>query len=384
MFNRDIWILLAATFLYISSPNLINPVIAGYAGTLGASAAIEGIVGGVMYIGSLCFRPFAGNWADRISKYKLTMIGLIIMLIACAGYYVSVNPMMLIIARIINGIGYCICSISITTWISDLFPANKTGSGMGFYGMVTALGMAIGPSVSVYLNSRIDMRMIFAIAAGCLVLCMVLIQFINNRGKVPAKAKEKERKDRKMEVVLPSAIPLAVIISLFIIPFFASESLLVNYVQEMNLPIHAALFFPVYSVVLIVLRLILKDWFDRLPFKVFLYSSAISSLVSLICMTFMRSDWVMFIGAAAMAGGYGIMSSECQSTAILIAGPEKKGLANSTYYIGIDLGLILGPIIGGQILQSFPVPDFYPFLMITVPLILLVYFLNRKELANVH
>lgn len=39
--------------------------------------------------------------------------------------------------------------------------------------------------------------------------------------------------------------------------------------------------------------------------------------------------------ALFMAGGYGIMCSVCQSTAILLAGPEHRGLANSTYYIRI-------------------------------------------------
>lgn len=39
--------------------------------------------------------------------------------------------------------------------------------------------------------------------------------------------------------------------------------------------------------------------------------------------------------ALFMAGGYGIMCSVCQSTAILLAGPERRGLANSTYYIRI-------------------------------------------------
>ena len=30
-------------------------------------------------------------------------------------------------------------------------------------------------------------------------------------------------------------------------------------------------------------------------------------------------------------------------------GKEKRGLANSTYYIGLDLGMTLGPLIGGAL-----------------------------------
>ena len=48
-----------------------------------------------------------------------------------------------------------------------------------------------------------------------------------------------------------------------------------------------------------------------------------------------------------MAGGYGIMCSASQSAAILLAGSDKRGIANSTYYVGLDLGAALGAIIGG-------------------------------------
>lgn len=48
-----------------------------------------------------------------------------------------------------------------------------------------------------------------------------------------------------------------------------------------------------------------------------------------------------------MAGGYGIMCSVSQAAAVTITGAERRGLANSTYYIGLDLGMALGPILGG-------------------------------------
>lgn len=87
----------------------------------------------------------------------------------------------------------------------------------------------------------------------------------------------------------------------------------------------------------------------------------------------------MFFAAAFMAGGYGIMCSVCQSTAILLAGKEKRGLANSTYYIGLDLGMALGPIIGGLLYEHLDIRFFYPVLSLTVPLALATYWLNRRK-----
>ena len=78
-----------------------------------------------------------------------------------------------------------------------------------------------------------------------------------------------------------------------------------------------------------------------------------------------------------MAGGYGRMCSICQSTAILLAGKEKRGLANSTYYIGLDLGMALGPAIGGFLFGNLNLSLFYPALLLTVPLAIIVYFVVK-------
>lgn len=73
-----------------------------------------------------------------------------------------------------------------------------------------------------------------------------------------------------------------------------------------------------------------------------------------------------------MAGGYGIICSVAQSTAILMAGKGKRGLANSTYYIGLDMGMALGPLLGGVIYGELNVKYFYMVFLFTIPIILIM------------
>ena len=84
-----------------------------------------------------------------------------------------------------------------------------------------------------------------------------------------------------------------------------------------------------------------------------------------------------------MAGGYGIMCSVSQSAAILLAGSEKRGIANSTYYVGLDLGAALGAIIGGVLYGAADIRLFYPILLICPVLCVAVYFIFRKKLERV-
>ena len=236
-----------------------------------------------MNVCSFFCRPFVGNLADRVSKYKLSFIG----------------------------------------------------SGMGIYGTINVLGMAVAPAVGVALYEKAGYRVSFLLAAGFAVLTSVMIQFVHDKGEavLPSAAGGDSRTHKKTEPVDKKVIPIAVIIMLFAIPYCATQSFLVSYVKARQIPVAVSLFFPLYA-------------------------------------------------AAFMASGYGMMCSVCRSTAILLAGKNKRGLANSTYYIGLDLGMSFDPMIGGLLFGSMDIRAFYLVLTATVPAGLIVYWINRHKLAK--
>lgn len=118
--KHDITLILLSSFFYMASPMLITPLIAGYSESLGASAAVMGLIGGLMNICSLFCRPFVGNLADQISKFKLSFFGALFISIACIGYILAWNPAVIVISRIINGVGFSCCSVCMSTWMSNL------------------------------------------------------------------------------------------------------------------------------------------------------------------------------------------------------------------------------------------------------------------------
>lgn len=365
MYPKDIMLVLTATFFYMSSPMLVTPLITGFAENIGATAAVMGFVGGLMNLVSLFCRPLAGNLADRLSKYKVSFIGGVFMTAACVGYVFAPNEAVLVISRIINGFGFACCSVCMSTWMSNMLPKEKVGSGMGVYGTMNALGMALAPAIGVSVYQRFGYRTAFVIALVFSAAIMIVIQFIGDKGE-PEETLTEEKKH--FELIDVRVIPISFIIMLFAIPYCATQSFLVTYTEVRKLTVTVSMFFPFYAVVLIILRLTLRNLFDKLPFGVFLGASCVCELIAILLLAVMRNNVMMFLAAAFLAGGYGIMSSVCQSTAILLAGKEKRGLANSTYYIGLDLGMTLGPMIGGALYGGLDIRLFYPVLMVTMPL----------------
>lgn len=380
LLTRDISLILAASFFYMACPMMVTPLIAGFSESLGASAVLMGLVGGMMNVVSLCCRPFVGNLADKISKYRLSTIGSLLMIVACVGYIFAPTPAVVVGARIINGVGFSLCSVCMATWISSLLPKERVGAGMGLYGTMNALAMAIAPALGIAVYGSLGYRAAFVLATVLAVAVVVTVQLVHDKGEVVQKSAPAKGRG---SFVAHDVLPVAAIIMLFAIPYCATQSFLVSYIAARDLAVHAGWFFPLYAIILLVLRLSLADLFDKKPFVFFLAGSSVSALIAILLLAVMQNNLVLFVAAAFMAGGYGIMCSVCQSTAILLVGEEKRGLANSTYYIGFDLGMALGPIIGGFLYGHVPLAYFYPVLALCVPASVIVYVLNRRRFRKV-
>jgi len=59
--------------------------------------------------------------------------------------------------------------------------------------------------------------------------------------------------------------------------------------------------------------------------------------------------------------GYGTLTSACQALSVLKAKPERRGLAISTYYFGMDAGNGVGMILNGVISKAFGFAEMYLF-----------------------
>lgn len=371
-YSRDILLILAASFFYFSCPMLVTPIITGFSGSLGASAALMGLIGGMMNICSLVCRPFAGNLADKISKRRLSIAGTWMMAAACLGYMLALTPNIVTAARVVHGVGFACCSVCMATWMSNLLPRDKIGSGMGLYGAMNALAMALAPALGIFAYRLFGYRAAFGVAMLLSLIGSFIIMLIKNDGTPERRPASGERRG-SFSFIHVKVVPVALIIMLFAVPYCATQSFIVGYTEARAMHVSVGLFFPSYAAVLLALRLCLKSYFDKLPFKTFLTASSASTVAAAACLTFMDGNAVLFLAAAFMAGSYGIMSSVCQSTAMLVAGPEKRGLANSTYYIGLDIGMIMGPLFGGLLFGHAPLPLFYPALALAVPLAAAVY-----------
>jgi len=403
LITRDVALVMLATFFFMTSNMVVNPVIAGYGESMGASGALMGVIAGAMSFVSLFCRPIAGNLSDLVSKRLLVAVGTALYIVAGVMYCCARSTGMLIAARMVNGLGFACGTVCLATWVSLLLPIRHMGAGMGLYGIVNALAIAVGPALGIRLQAAFGYRWTFVASLTLNICAFVTVLLVRNGGR-PARKADAMRSQEDLspavhdsptphkpghrlklrDLVEPRAIPLAAVFMMFAIPYFANQSFLVDYISARHLHVSSDLFFVFYAVALLLLRLSLRDLFDSKGFRFWLGVCSLMMLVMLASLTFMTNDWHLLAAGIAMAASYGLMSSVTQAQAVVVAGRARSGLANSTYYMGIDLGMTLGPVLAGVLYGHLPIAWFYPMFMLTMPAAWLIYLLFRDIIHSKH
>ena len=368
---------MAASFFFMFSTMFVNPLINGYAKELGASSAFAGIIVGIMSLAAMFLRPVAGNLTDKFSKYRLSFIGGVLIFIGVMGYVLTPSSGWLLLFRLINGTGYVLCTVCMTTWLAFLVPRQHVGEAMGFYGLMNALAMALAPAVSINIYQKIGYRTSLLASAVSALLMIVAIQFVGDHA-LPKKRVRTQKKSFK--IIQFNVLPVAILTTLFAIPYFVTQADIVAYVEQKHLTVAVGSYFLIYAIVLLIIRVGLKRYFDTVRFGVWFWLSLVSTAAYIILLAVMNNDWQMALAAALMASGYGIIYSVLQSTALLLAPIEEQGLASATFYLGLDIAMAFGPMISGVIDSVLPIEWFYPVELVLIPVILVVYFVWRKRL----
>jgi len=380
IYTHDVILIMDAAFFYMFSGMSTIPIVAGFAESVGASGIGMGIISALTTGIAVVCRPVIGNLSDRTRKIRLITVGCLLMLTASFGCVFVPKLWFLILMRCLHGGGYACCSIGMSTWLTMLLPKKKMGSGVGVYGTINALAMAIAPTIGIRSKELLGYRGSFLIAGISALVALILAWMIRDPGAPVCTDEKQQRAPRQL--VYPKALPIAAALALISIPYTANKSFLVSYVESTGLAVPPDLFFSVYAVTLVLLRISLRKLYDRVSYPVFLLLCSFAMLGSLVSLYFMKGLLLMLLGSVFMAGSYGIMYSVSQSASAAVAPAEQRGIAMGTYYLGLDFGSALGPIIGGYLYGNVDLQLFYPLLCVFAIGCIGMYFVCRRIYRN--
>ncbi|HEY6960449.1 MAG TPA: MFS transporter [Gaiellaceae bacterium] len=164
--SRKWWTLVAvcvATFMLLLDITIVNVALPAIQRALKASFSdLQWVVDAYALALATCVLT-AGALADLFGRKKLFLLGIALFTIASAACGLAWDPLFLIVARGVQGIGGAMMFATALALLSQEFHGRERGTAFGLWGAVIGAAVAIGPLAGGMLTSWISWRWIFLV-----------------------------------------------------------------------------------------------------------------------------------------------------------------------------------------------------------------------------
>lgn len=181
---RALYTLLSAAALTLLAVSMLNVSIPSMTKALGlTSSDVQWIMAGYTLIFGIALIP-AGRMGDTWGHRRLFVIGVAVFALSSLGAGLATTPLILILMRLLAGIGAAIISPQVLGLIQILFHGEERTRAYGSFGMIIGIATAIGPTMGgvliALLGTDLGWRAAFLINIPiCLVIIFVTYRTID-------------------------------------------------------------------------------------------------------------------------------------------------------------------------------------------------------------
>lgn len=374
-------------FVYLCMYLLIV-VIAGYSKSeYHASDSLAGLVVGLFIVGSLIGRFGTGKYVNTFGPKKILMFGVFCLVITQALYFIPGNIYFLMFVRLINGIATAIATTATGTIAAYVTPQTRKSEGISLFSLSLVLGTAVGPFFGILLLNAFSITLLFTLCIVLGILGLILSLFINIDFN-PTNKEQNSTSSNGFSIhnfIAKEAVPVAIVMLLVGITYAAILTYLQAFAEQRDLVSAASYFFIFYAVASLVTRPIAGRLMDSKNENVVVYPSFIALILSFICLMFSFNSGLLLLSGVLLGIGYGNLSSSMQAISIKVSPSFKYGLATSTYFIGLDVGIGFGPSFLGLFTHMISYSQIYGAMAILGILTTIVYFfVHGKKVKNTY
>ena len=385
LWTKDFLLFFGSSFFIGLNFYLLMTTMALYAmQQFAASEGLAGLASSIFVIGALMARILIGGIVEKFGRKKLLYSGLSLFMIATFLYFFSNSIIVLFIVRLLNGVAFGIAHTAMNTTVMDSLPQDRRGEGTGYFSLSSTGATAIGPFIGIWLMNHYDMQVIFVVASCIAVaaLLFALIATVKEADLTPEQRKAIPFSLKPDRLFAVEALPLAAVTIIMGICYSSIASFINVYAIEINLVTAASYFFIVYALFLFFSRPIAGKLLDAKGDNIVVYPAITFFALSLLCMSFANSAFMLLLAGALAAMGFGTYMSSVQVICAKVSPHHKMGLAISTFFIGLDFGVGVGPFLLGSIIPLVGYRHLYLILSLLVLCMLIVYYFIHGRTAS--
>jgi MFS family permease len=333
------------TFVFF---NLI-PTLPIYLSRLGSTEVEVGVLIGISAASSLVLRPFVGRALLKIPEKTFMIAGGALLAFTSAAYLLAPPFWPFLIVRVFQGIGFAFFSTASFTLIANISPVAHRGQTLGYFTLSFTLSGAFAPPLGMFLINHFSFPILFLVCSGLSLGSLLITHQLGRRQVAPLQDSSIEDGFLLSRGALPPSI-----IGFF--PFFIWGALTAFFpLYAINHGVaNPGFFFSTTAIILILSRSLGGKILDLHHREKVILPCLTSYIISMVILAFSKT-LPMFILVAVIYGiGPAFLTPALLAYALDRGGAP--GPTMGTFHAIGDLGISLGPVIMGIVIDSTSYP----------------------------
>lgn len=353
LFTPNFLFIWATAFFAFTSFHMLLPILPLYVVNIGGTESQVGLLMGALTVTSVTVRPWIGRKSDRRGKKMILVWGTLALLISAFSYVMAATVLLLLLLRLFHGAAWAATTTPSAALVADIAPPERRGEAMGWFGTGSSLAMAVAPLLAVFLNQTYGFNPTFLVGAGMAAIALAAASWVRDPARTvpggpPSSAIPPSGSPWRAIIYRPALAPA---IAMFVVTLTYGSMIsflpLLAYRNNMN----PGIFFSVYAVFLVVSRPIGGRIADVAGRNAAIVPGTVGIAASLALLAF-ASDWPHFLASAALFGiGFSFVNPSLMAMTADRAAPEARGAAMGTFSAAFDLGIGVGAIMFGLLLE---------------------------------
>jgi MFS family permease len=357
----DAKLLGVALFFAIAATNILTPLLPNIKDDFAVSIATAGLIVSTYGFARLFTDLPSGVALERIGETRVALGGTVLLTVGSVLGALSPTVEVLILARILSGLGSGLMTAVILTGLSWTAGARNRGAVMSLFQLANNTGIAIYPLLGGAIGGLIGWRPTFVVAGVGAIAAGVLLVPLLRRIEAGRKREVVSGKADTLEFDLTPGRRRLALASVFsgvvanmiqrhgvrntVLPLFAASVLFLN-------PLEIATGITVMSIVGIVVVTPGARLGDRIGRRRIVVVGLLILAVG--DLAFMgTSGYLTYLLAAAVVGSGDFFSSSQTALLSELVEPTRRARILAAYRFCVDIGALLGPLVLAALFDAF-------------------------------
>lgn len=319
-------------------------------------------------VASVSTRFVFGSRMDSWGLRRSALLGGALIAVAAGLYVLEGGYWFLAGIRLLHGVAFAMNTGALAAIAALLVPKSRQGEGIGYFSLSTAGAMAIGPMIAMLLTNHgasYAFLFVFTFVISVAAFASLLLMRVPEPSRAERRAKKEAARAEAAGAVQQApagalafvgrflhlgTLPVASVAVPLMFCYSGILSFMTSFAAERGLNEAASVFFLVYAASMLVTRPMMGRRLDKRGENAVLYLTLMLAGAGLVVLAFSFNAPMLLLSAMLLGAGMGATQSSIQAIVSKYSAKEDLGKANSTYFLCLDLGLGIGPMIIGLFL----------------------------------